>query len=226
MSENASATELASHYTAQVSSDLDRNTKEQERIGAEIASLEEQLAALRHDHSVLVSIQKAIAAAPAPARAAQPSAAAPVPAPRRKAAASGSRKRAQPRRSASRVTHKAEKPAASKRAAAAEPAADSSASAPTTASASAQPTLVDLVRRHLTEQKEPRSAAEITTALGQAHPERTVKTTVVRTTLEGLVAKAQAHRSKQGTSVFYTVADASEAAGGAKSEGKEKAATA
>ncbi|MEU5770884.1 hypothetical protein ABZ782_33730 [Streptomyces asoensis] len=224
MSENASATELASHYTAQVSSDLDRNTKEQERIGAEIASLEEQLAALRHDHSVLVSIQKAIAAAPAPARAAQPSAAAPVPAPRRKAAASGSRKRAQPRKSASRVTHKAEKPAASKRAAAAEPAAGSSAS--TTASASAQPTLVDLVRRHLTEQKEPRSAAEITTALGQAHPERTVKTTVVRTTLEGLVAKAQAHRSKQGTSVFYTVADASEAAGGAKSEGKEKVATA
>ncbi|GGQ99000.1 hypothetical protein [Streptomyces asoensis] len=218
MSENASATELASHYTAQVTSDLDRNTKEQERIGAEIASLEEQLTALRHDHSVLVSIREAIAAAPAPAGADRPSAAAPVPSPRRKAAASGSGKRAQPKKSASRVTRKAEKPAAPKRAAAAGPAADSA--------SSAQPTLVDLVRRHLTEQKEPRSAAEITTALGQAHPERSVKATVVRTTLEGLVAKAQAHRSKQGTSVFYTVADAPQAAGGAKAAGKEKAATA
>jgi cell division septum initiation protein DivIVA len=74
------------------------------------------------------------------------------------------------------------------------------------------PTLVDLVREHLAEQKEPRSAAEISTALGRRHPERTIKATVVRTTLEGLVARNQAQRSKQGTSVFYTSPDASEPA--------------
>jgi hypothetical protein len=39
-----------------------------------------------------------------------------------------------------------------------------------------------------------------------------VKTTVVRTTLEGLVAKSHAHRTKQGSSVFYTTVAASEPA--------------
>ncbi|CDR18132.1 BlaI/MecI/CopY family transcriptional regulator [Streptomyces iranensis] len=77
---------------------------------------------------------------------------------------------------------------------------------------SAQPTLVDLVREHLTGQSEPRSAAEITAALDEQHPERNVKTTVVRTTLENLVAKNQAQRTKQGASVFYTAAEAAGAA--------------
>ncbi|MET7656031.1 MULTISPECIES: hypothetical protein [unclassified Streptomyces] len=212
MSETVSATELASQYTAQVTADLERNTKEQERIGAEIASLQEQLAALEHDHSVLVSIQQAIDAAPVTAPAAQPTDSVAVPAPRKKAATSatsgtsGTSKRTQktqskPKKTASGVTRKAEKTAAPKRASATEQAAPAD---------TAQPTLVDLVRRHLTEQKEPRSAAEITTALGLAHPERTIKTTVVRTTLEGLVAKTQAQRSKQGSSVFYTATEAAE----------------
>jgi len=43
-------------------------------------------------------------------------------------------------------------------------------------------------------------------ALTQAHPDRTIKTTVVRTTVEGLVARSHAHRTKQGSSVFYTAA--------------------
>ncbi|EGG48304.1 regulatory protein [Streptomyces griseoaurantiacus M045] len=81
------------------------------------------------------------------------------------------------------------------------------AAAKASATSSVSPTLVDLVREHLTGQSEPRSAAEITTALEQMHPERTVKTTVVRTTLEGLVAKNQAQRTKQGKSVYYTVPD-------------------
>ncbi|OSP38979.1 hypothetical protein B7767_34135, partial [Streptomyces sp. 13-12-16] len=74
------------------------------------------------------------------------------------------------------------------------------------------PKLVELVRRHLGEQSEPRSAAEIAGALEQAHPERAVKTTVVRSTLEGLVARNQAQRTKQGTSVFYTTPDSTEQA--------------
>jgi len=195
MSENASPTELTSQYTAQVTADLERNAKEQQRIDAEIAALQEQLAAHQRDHTVLVNIQQAIGAAPAPAEpAASPDSTA-VPAPRttKKAAESGTGKRARTKQTAAQPRRTAAgKPAAEKPADKAEPA------------KTAQPTLVDLIRGHLAEQSEPRSAAEITAALGQAHPERNVKTTVVRTTLEGLVAKSQAQRSKQGASVFYT----------------------
>ncbi|MEW2048721.1 hypothetical protein [Streptomyces sp. NPDC005476] len=219
MSESVSATELASQYTAQVNADLERNTKEQERVGAEIASLQEQLAALEHNHSVLVSIQQAIQAAPVPApAAAQPAESVAVPAPRtKKSAASGTGKRTQakPKKSAPRVTRKAEKPAVSQRKNTTGPADDA-----------AQQTLVDLVRRHLSQQSEPRSAAEITTALGAAHPERSIKTTVVRTTLEGLVAKTQAQRSKQGSSVFYTTADAGDSSASAPAEEEAPLATA
>lgn len=72
------------------------------------------------------------------------------------------------------------------------------------ATKAAKPTLVELIRRHLAESKEPRSATEISAALGQAHPDRRISTKVVRVTLEGLVAKSRAERGKQGKSVFYT----------------------
>jgi hypothetical protein len=75
-----------------------------------------------------------------------------------------------------------------------------------------QPTLVELIRLHLTEQSEPRSAAEVAAALTQAHPDRRIQTNVVRTTLEGLVAKSNAQRSRQGSSVYYTAPDAPEPA--------------
>ncbi|OQR63380.1 hypothetical protein B6E66_13595 [Streptomyces maremycinicus] len=192
MSENVSATELTSQYTAQVTADLERNTKEQERLSAEIAALQEQLAAQQRDHTVLVSIQQAIGAAPVSAEPSTlpASAPVPVPAPRatKKTRGSGASKRAQAKKTAPAPRRaKADKPASPK----AEP------------EKTVQPTLVELIRGHLNEQSEPRSAAEIAASLGQTHPDRSVKTTVVRTTLEGLVAKSQAQRSKQGTSVFY-----------------------
>lgn len=111
------------------------------------------------------------------------------------------------------------KPAATKTAASKTPATKTAASktAAKTATATAtaekaQPTLVELIRRHLTEQSEPRSAAEVATALTQAHPDRRIQTNVVRTTLEGLVAKSNAQRVKQGSSVYYTGPDAPEQA--------------
>ncbi|WP_060887433.1 hypothetical protein [Streptomyces caniscabiei] len=113
----------------------------------------------------------------------------------------------------------ATKPAAGKTAASKTPATKTAASktAAKTATATAtaekaQPTLVELIRRHLTEQSEPRSAAEVATALTQAHPDRRIQTNVVRTTLEGLVAKSNAQRVKQGSSVYYTGPDAPEQA--------------
>ncbi|MFD0210870.1 hypothetical protein ACFVH9_17465 [Streptomyces hirsutus] len=160
--------------------DLERNAKEQERIGAEITALQEQLTALRQDHTVLMSVQQALGITPAPAKpAAQPESAT-LPSPRKTAAAEPGKRTAR-------------KPAAKK------PAGKASGTAKT-----ARPTLVELIRGHLIEQSEPRSAAEISAALGQAHPERGIKTRVVRVTLEELVARSQARRTKQGASVYYT----------------------
>ncbi|MCD7438495.1 hypothetical protein K4B79_09630 [Streptomyces lincolnensis] len=208
MSENAAVSELTSQYAAQVTGDLERNAKEQERISGEIATLQEQLTALQRDHAVLVNIQQAIGTSPASAEPTVPSGSVKVPAPRKKkGTTTGAEKRAATKPPARRTGR-----ATTGKTTAAKPA-DKSEGAK-----SAQPTLVDLVRRHLAEQREPRSAAEIATALGEAHPDRNVKTTVVRTTLEGLVAKTQAQRTKQGASVFYTPADAPEQAASPQSE--------
>jgi len=187
MSESTTAaTGLTSQYIAQVAGDLENNLKEQERIGVEIAALQQQLTALQQDHNVLVNIQQALGVTHEPHGPSDAVENATVPSPQQKTEATPPGKRRARKTTAVQETT-AKKPATSK--------------AGTTA---ARPTLVELIRRHLTEQNEPRSAAEISTALGKAHPERGIKTKVVRVTLEGLVAKSQAQRTKQGASVFYT----------------------
>ncbi|MEU1042389.1 BlaI/MecI/CopY family transcriptional regulator [Streptomyces sp. NPDC005907] len=255
----APSTELTSQYIAQVTSDLERNAKEQERISTEIEALQEQLRALQHDHTVLVTMQQALSAGniaaaesaaqldiratptvphQATAAEAKPGKSAPKQSKAKKAVSASTRKTAARKpatkattatkstaataATAAKKTDSAAKPAsatktssAAKPAAkqAAKPTAKSAASAPEkTDKGAAKPTLVELIRGHLEEQKEPRSAAEVTSALTQAHPDRSIKTTVVRTTLEGLVAKSHAHRSKQGSSVFYTATTTSEPA--------------
>ncbi|MFD0008932.1 hypothetical protein ACFVJ4_42160 [Streptomyces sp. NPDC127178] len=183
----APATQLTSQYVTQVTNDLERNVKEQERISAEIASLQEQLAAVQHDHTVLVNVQQALGLTETPAQPAAEAESAAVPSPRRKTgAARGGKQKAR------------KSTAAPEKAAPKKPMAK-----PADAAKAGQPTLVELIRRHLLELKEPRSAAEISAALGQAHPKRQFADKVVRVTLEGLVAKSQAERTKQGRSVFY-----------------------
>ncbi|MGY4929404.1 hypothetical protein [Streptomyces sp. 900105755] len=181
------ATELTSHYITQVTGDLDRNLKEQERISAEITALQEQLAALQQDHTVLLNMQQALGIPQAPAEPAGGPTRASVPTPRQ-----GADTEPNGRRKARKTTTAQKNPTVQSAA----------------AKKTAQPTLVELIRRHLTEQSEPRSAAEISAALGQLRTERDIKTKVVRVTLEGLVAKSQAQRTKQGSSVFYTAPDA------------------
>ncbi|MFF0085371.1 hypothetical protein ACFYR1_37575 [Streptomyces canus] len=198
MSETApGTTELTSQYSTQVAGDLEINLKEQERLSGEIEALQGQLAALRHDHAVLLNMQQVLGT---PATAGSPATppGAVVPAPRKKKAA------APDKRTGTRSTTPAGKQTGKKAAA-------------KTSAVRSEPTLVDLVREYLADQREPRSAAEISTELGRQHPERTIKATVVRTTLEGLVARNQAQRTKQGASVFYTSPDASEPA--AQTEG-------
>ncbi|MEU8837180.1 hypothetical protein [Streptomyces sp900116325] len=196
----AHATGLTSQYIAQVTGDLERNVKEQERITGEIEALQEQLGALQHDHSVLVSMQDALGSA-SPADEADTTAAPTV-----------------PRQTTAEPLHSTPKKAAAtnaktttpKKGAAKAPSAKAPSAKATTTDT--KPTLVNLIRSHLEQQSEPRSATEVSAALTQAHPDRGVKTTVVRTTLEGLVAKSQAQRTKQGSSVFYTTTAASEPA--------------
>ncbi|MGW9033176.1 hypothetical protein ACWGQ5_56680 [Streptomyces sp. NPDC055722] len=199
------ATGLTSQYAAQVTSDLELNAKEQDRISADIAALQEQLAALQHDHSVLVNVQQALGVSPTSAQPAAAPHSTAVPGPRNKKTSDepGAGKRTRGKKAADAQDRTAVKKSASKTAVAGKKPQVSAEVAK-----AAQPTLVELVRSHLTEQSEPRSAADVTTALDTAHPQRGIKTTVVRTTLEGLVAKNRAQRSKQGSSVFYTAPNA------------------
>ncbi|WP_406442830.1 BlaI/MecI/CopY family transcriptional regulator [Streptomyces sp. NBC_00631] len=194
MSESTThTTELTSHYVSQITSDLERNAKEQERITTELAALQEQLATLQRDHTVLLNMRQALGA---PASPPEPTSAgsATVPSPRKKpASASGTRPSA--------------KEAPSQRS-----------QGKTEVAKTAQPTLVDLIHQHVAEQSEPRSAAEIAEVLRQAHTERTIDTKVVRTTLENLVAKSRIQRTKQGSSVFYTAAGTPEPTAASKDE--------
>lgn len=216
MSEStAAATDLTSHYTAQVASDLERNLKEQERISGDIAALQQQLAALQHDHAVLLSMQQALGTAPAPVTPAAPpeeeapAGSATVPAPRGKRAAKEAAEQPKRGKRSTSAARRAPGRGNSGKAAGWAPAGKAPARAAGGAKGTQEgPKLVDLVRGHLAEQGEPRSATEIAEALGAAHPGRAVKTTVVRSTLEGLVARNRAQRTKQGTSVFYSAPDA------------------
>ncbi|MFE9877551.1 hypothetical protein [Streptomyces sp. NPDC005784] len=195
MPDTKTPTELTSQYTAQVVGDLERNAKEQERVGAEIDALQEQLNALRHDHAVLTNLHQALGATGALIEAEpEPTAASSVP------------RQKTPGKSADGKRTRTKKAEAVKDT----PARTSAAKKPTDKATSTQPTLIELIRRYLTDQREPRSAAEVSTALGQTHPDRRIQTNVVRTTLENLVAKSHAHRAKQGSSVFYTAIGAQE----------------
>ncbi|MGW0535287.1 hypothetical protein [Streptomyces sp. NPDC003032] len=179
-------------YAARVAADLETNRREQQRIGAEVAALQEQLRALESDCAVLLSVQEALGSSDPSAGVTKKASSRKrqVPAPR-----AGARKSGAARTESAPATGTKEKAAKKPSKAAAEKPA-----------VPAGPTLVELISGHLGKQGEPRSAAEITSALAQAHPDRNIKATVVRTTVEGLVAKGRAERTKQGSSVFYTAA--------------------
>ncbi|NUQ95576.1 MAG: hypothetical protein HOY79_03100 [Streptomyces sp.] len=197
MPENTTtSTELTSQYAAQVTGDLERNLKEQERISGEIAALQEQLATLQHDHTVLTNMQQALGITLRPDKPATAPGQAAVPAPRKKAATRSSGTARAKKSSAAPSRARTRKPAGKA------PVAATPTTTPTT-----QPSLVELIRQHLAGQSEPRSTAEVAAALDQAHPERGIKNTVVRTTLENLVARGQAQRTKQGSSVYYVAHD-------------------
>ncbi|MFD1277082.1 hypothetical protein ACFQ51_50545 [Streptomyces kaempferi] len=57
---HSETTELQSQYAAQLTADLERNTKEQERISAEVTALQELLEALRRDQDLLVNLRRTL----------------------------------------------------------------------------------------------------------------------------------------------------------------------
>ncbi|TXS61251.1 hypothetical protein EAO69_39745 [Streptomyces sp. me109] len=251
---HSETTGLQSQYSAQLTADLERNTKEQERISAEVTSLQELLEALRRDQALLVNLQRTLGddAPGAGEKAAGPAAAVPS-VPRQTTA--GPKSKAKPAKQQAAPAKAAPAKAASTKTAPAKtvsakatPVKDAPAKAASTKTAPAKtvsakatpakaatpkaaakapeaagkPTLVELIHDHLSRQSEPRSAAEITTTLSESHPERGIKATVVRTTVEGLVAKGRAQRSKQGTSVYYTAAGTGAVDGSAKQPAAEQ----
>ncbi|MEU1621469.1 hypothetical protein ABZ479_29730 [Streptomyces sp. NPDC005722] len=72
------------------------------------------------------------------------------------------------------------------------------------AGAAKGPTLGAVIHERLLQHKQPRTAAEVTSDLAEALPDRLVGTPVVRDTLEQLVAKGRINRSRQGRTVYYT----------------------
>ncbi|QKV96942.1 hypothetical protein HUT19_38955 [Streptomyces sp. NA02950] len=195
----ANNTSLKSQYAAQITADLERNSAEHERLTSEITALQQQLSVLEDNRALLLGMRQslgdeAIDAMPGNAgvsspeggsSAARKSAALPTArTPKKKTdATSGKRKAAESGRSRPKRVREA------------------------------GPTLQERIREDLIQHGEPRSAAEITATITQALPEREIKATVVRSTLESLVAKGQAHRTKQQKSVFYSATTPDTAAG-------------
>ncbi|POX64434.1 hypothetical protein C3492_05170 [Streptomyces sp. Ru62] len=160
--EATTTTDLVTHYSAQLASDLERNAEEQDGIRAELEQLEARLSALQHNHAVLMTMRQALENG--------------IPLQHPSAAPGGNMTGGAPgRRGAGGPKQRV-------------------------------PTLVSLIRAHLGERSGPCSAGEVAATLSEAHPDRAIKTTVVRTTLEGLVARGEARRIKKGHSVHYVVA--------------------
>nr|WP_272919914.1 hypothetical protein [Streptomyces sp. SID4948] len=212
---------------------MERTTKERERIAADLAALQEQLATLEQDHALLVGVHETLAGAipAATPAAAQDTETAAVPAAVPAAVATAGPTdvppAAVPRARKPTTARRAPKPATgSTKTATGAATKDAGNTATGGSSSAAAPTLVELVTADLADHSEPRSASEITTALTHAHPGRKMQTTVVRNTLEALVAKGQSLRSKQGRSVYYSATRTADTARTAAPAGKKPTTTA
>ncbi|MFE9795476.1 hypothetical protein ACFYRL_27510 [Streptomyces goshikiensis] len=229
-------TTLKSQYADKVTADLELNTAEQERIRDEIASLQERLTALEQDHELLIGMRAALgdtlAVVPGPradkktptsagakgrktaASATSTTAAKKAPnkaSANKPAAKKATAKKATPAKATPAKATPAKATPAKATPAKAIPAKATAEKADTSGETRAP--LTGLIHQHLSAQKEPKTAGEITQALAAAHPERLLNGNLVRTTTERLVARALVERSKQGSTVYYTAVPAKGTAG-------------
>ncbi|MEB8339039.1 hypothetical protein [Streptomyces endophyticus] len=206
MSDTTPRTELKSRYADRIQDDIAHNESELKRISEEISSLQAELGTLEENRTLLESMLKSLGSGgvlpPLPAPAAEKTAGkAAGKVPRQKARDTTAAKPAQAKKTretpaAPAKAAKSAKPA--KAAAATKPAAPAAEKTEPQGS-----TLVELIVSQLGSETSPRSAAEITSTLQKTHPKREFSTKVVRNTLEALVAKARAERTRQQRSVFY-----------------------
>ncbi|CDR17983.1 hypothetical protein [Streptomyces iranensis] len=198
MATSADNTSLKTQYTAQITADLERNAAEHERLSADIATMQGQLSALENNRALLLSMRQTLdteATGDAPDD----------------TGVSGLQNGSSPTRKSAPLS--ARKPKKKPDTTSGKRKEAESGRSRTKRAREGVPTLGDLLRDDLTQHGEPRSAAEITAALTQVLPDREIKATVVRSTLESLVAKGQAHRTKQQRSVYYSAAAPEAAAG-------------
>ncbi|MGW7045759.1 hypothetical protein ACWGDT_24345 [Streptomyces avermitilis] len=179
---------LKALYAARLAEDLERNAQEQERLDSEMAALQSRLEALRHNQVLLVNMQQAlgetVTADEAPS--------------------SADRNASVPRQAGPAPQAGQQKPDFATQSTAPEKTALPAPSAGAGKAGRNAPTLRELVVGYLSQEGAPRSALAVTDALTEVHRDRGFKITVVRSTLEAMVARGQVRRSKQGKSVFYT----------------------
>lgn len=185
MSDTSPEVEVTAQYITQVTTDLANNNQEQEQIGAEIKSLQQKLSALKRDQTVLLQVREALGSltdhptgTESPVSAVLAARTAQVPTTSADDATGTATETPKPV-PAARDNHRKPNP-------------------------TAQPTLVELVREYLAMQNDGVPASDVVAALTAAHPDRRILPTVIRTTLENLVAKSNAVRTKRGSSVFYS----------------------
>ncbi|GAA1376160.1 hypothetical protein [Streptomyces beijiangensis] len=182
MSEKTQAIGVTAGYAQRVADDLGANQSEQERVRTELARLQDELVQLEQSEQILVKMQDVLGSAPKPiAKSGKGKKAARVPTAR---SAKGTTVPARPSRPVKAARHEERK----------------------AAKGPGEPTWGELITGHLAGQSEPKSAAEIASALSESHPDRRVQVTVVRNTLEQGVARGSVERSKQGRSVYYSLA--------------------
>lgn len=211
MADTTNQTELKSRYADRIQDDIANNESELKRVSEEIAALQAQLGTLEENRTLLESMLKSLGSGklpPLPAPVAEkPAGKAAGKVPRQKARDTTAAKPAQAKKTAGTPAKAAKAAKPAKAAAATKP------SAPATPAAAEKTepqgsTLVELIVSQLGAETSPRSAAEITATLEKKHPKREFSTKVVRNTLEALVAKARAERTRQQRSVFYVAVPA------------------
>lgn len=184
------AADLKTQYADRIAEDLAHNESERIRIEKEITALKAELETLTENRAVLERMRDSLAEG-VPGGGAQDTS--PSPAPAAPSAPSAPTAVKKPTRKVPR-----QKSAAAKSKSVAKPASSATATQP------GATTLIELITSQLSgADGTPRSASEIATALRQAHPDREFNPKVVRNTLEALVAKGRAERTRQKRSVFY-----------------------
>ncbi|WP_329224784.1 hypothetical protein OG488_00415 [Streptomyces sp. NBC_01460] len=186
MSKTTVTSTISKDYAQRITDDLSTNRGEQERVRTELTRLQGELLLLEEGEQVLVKMQEVLGDSGKPAaRQGKGRTTASVPTARRPRSRTTPQKRS--RASKPHTPTEAEAPASG-----------------ATAKGSSEPTWRELVTAYLNDQREPKSAAEVTAALTESNPQRRTQVTVVRNTLEQGVAHGLLERSKQGRSVYYS----------------------